>query len=392
MAAKCCCAPQIDSAKGQIISAIAQNQIKQSAIPQLPQSSIEFPIEAIARAVANLLNRPDNLSFEREVLFDLQALIEGMIALRSRENLQGKIDLLLVEQSKFQAETRQRLDSLATRDQAKDLLFAITDRSRQIIARIDRLSLFLDIKLAAILAAIAALSALVFAQNKLVLAAIGASLARILAAISAIRFPQPEKVDLSTLERGVKDLLAARLTIDSSTFSVPSCGIAQDGTPAIIYQDVDFHFLKDQKNKSTSDAIELVAGMASTLLSAGKLECGGHSGFQSEVLIESGVIADDNSVFRVFPVQVFAYWFVLELIDIDVATIRTYKLAGDDSEFGAGNWAIIDNSGNACPNFSQIFNHLQRLDVPLRGDSWGVRVSPKRGIAFRVTAFGAPIN
>lgn len=395
MAGKCCCAPQIDASKNQIISAIKSSAIKQQG---LPRSSIEIPVEAIARRVAELLNPPPKNNFESQVINDLDSIKNALIALRSRENLETKVNQILrnqldieLKQQQYQRETRDSFAMVATREQAKDLLFAITDRSREVLKKINDLQFSIDVKLAGILAAIAALSAFVFAQNKLVLAAVSASLLRILAAISGIRF-KPEPVDLDGAVRKINDEIRKNaLTMELASIQVPRCGVSPTGEPIVESVKVEYGAIKDAKNRSQEQLFKAMGEVLYGVRTQGILECSGNAGMSSEEVVRSMDEEDPNKVLFGFPLSLEASYFVLEVDSWDASIVRTYKLAGGNSEFGAGNWSLCNQDSSASLPFFPMFNQFNRLDVPTGTKGWGVRVSPKAGVSFRVTAFGRPI-
>lgn len=391
MAGRCCCAPQIEGAKNQVISALNATQLKQAGIGN---STINIPVEQIARRVADLL-APKKSDFEATVLRDLAAIVQALTALRSRES--DRELLLLIARNvsdvlTFTAANHRQvllsLDAKATSAQARDLLFSVTDSRRQLEGKLNFLTGLVTAGFAALTAGLAALAVLLTASKVALLAALAAATARILAAISAIRIPQPPKVDLSKIENNLRDLLSARLSLEPFSFPVPSCGVDALGAPAVVFTSKDSYAIKDRSNRSTQASTIAVSEMLSTLLIQGKLACTTASLVSAELILDISAVDNQSTVFTAVPSSLTAYWFVLEVLDVDEALIRTYKIAGASSEYGAGNWAVIDSSGNACQSFTHIYSRLQRLDVPVRESAWGVRVSPKRGVSFRVTAFG----
>lgn len=388
----CCCTPQITSAKLEILRSLNKSL---NTVPQgLPVSTINFPIEQIARRVADLLAPKPN-DFEATVLRELAAIIQALTALKGR---QGDRDLLLLiarnvsDLLTFSAiNHRQVLDSLdekATSRQSRDLLFAITDSRRELVGKLNFLTGAVSAGFSALTAALGVISVLITASKLAFLAALAAATTRILAAISAIRIPQPEKVNLSRIESNLRDLLEARLTLEPFSFPVPSCGIDAAGSPSVVFTQKASHAIKDRLNRSTQASTIVISEMLSALQIDGKLACTAAALVSSEVILSVTSVGDQTTVLKAFPSTLKAYWFTLEVLDVDEALIRTYKISGSESEYGAGNWAVIDDSENACQTFTHIYSRLQRLDVPVREGVWGVRVSPKRGVSFRVTAFG----
>ena len=388
----CCCTPQITGAKNEILKSL--NRPLPVVSQGLPVSTINFPVEEIARRVADLLS-PKKNDFEATVLRELAAIIQALTALKGRESdrellllVARNVSDLLTFTGKNHREVVVSLDTKATSAQARDLLFAVTDSRRVLVDKLSFLSGAVAIGFSALTAALAAVAVLLTASKVALLAALAASTARILAAIAAIRIPQPPKVDLSKIESNLRDLLAARLSLEPFSFPVPSCGVDALGAPAVVFTSKDSYAVKDRSNRSTQASTIVVSEMLSTLLTQGKLACTTASLVSAELILDVSSVDNQNTVFTAVPSSLTAYWFVLEVLDVDEALIRTYKIAGNSSEYGAGNWAVIDSSGNACQSFTHIYSRLQRLDVPLRESAWGVRVSPKRGVSFRVTAFG----
>ncbi len=389
---KCCCAPEITGAKNEILKSL--NRPLPIVGQGLPQSSINFPVEEIARRVADLLN-PKKSDFESTVLRELAAIIQALTALKGRESdrellllVARNVSDLLTFTGKNHREVVVSLDAKATSAQARDLLFAITDSRRVLVDKLSFLSGAVAIGFSALTAGLAALAVLLTASKVALLAALAAATARILAAIAAIRIPRPDKVDLSKIEGNLRDLLSARLSLEPFSFPVPSCGVDALGAPAVVFTSKDSYAIKDRSNRSTQASTIAVSEMLSTLLIQGKLACTTASLVSTELILNVSAVDNQSTVFTALPSTLTAYWFVLEVLDVDEALIRTYKIAGTSSEYGAGNWAVIDSSGNACQSFTHIYSRLQRLDVPVRESAWGVRVSPKRGVSFRVTAFG----
>ena len=392
MAGRCCCAPEINAAKNQILRALAQNLPVKAG--QLPQSTINIPVELIARRVADLL-APKTSNFEETVLRELAAIIQALTALKGRQSDRELLLLIARNVSDVltftEANRRQvisALDEKATSAQARDLLFAVLDSRRQLEGKLNFLTGLVTAGFSALTAGLAAIAVLLTASKVALLAALAAATARILAAIAAIRIPQPPKVDLSRIEGNLRDLLSARLSLEPFSFPVPSCGVDAVGAPAVVFTSKDSYAIKDRSNKSTQASTIVVSEMLSTLLTQGKLACTTESLVNAEVILDVSAVDNQSMVFTALPSTLTAHWFVLEVLDVDKAFIRTYKIAGASSEYGAGNWAVIDSSGNACQSFTHIYSRLQRLDVPVRESAWGVRVSPKRGVSFRVTAFG----
>lgn len=389
---KCCCAPEITGAKNEILRSLSKPL---PVVGQgLPTSSINFPVEEIARRVADLLN-PKKSDFEATVLRELAAIIQALTALKGRESdrdllllVARNVSDLLTFTNKNHRDVVVSLDAKATSAQARDLLFAITDSRRVLVDKLSFLSGAVAIGFSALTAGLAALAVLLTASKVALLAALAASTARILAAISAIRIPQPPKVDLSKIESNLRDLLSARLSLEPFSFPVPSCGVDAIGAPSVVFTSKNSYAIKDRSNKSTQASTIAVSEMLSTLLIQGKLACSATSQVSAELILDVSAVDNQSTVFTALPSTLTAHWFVLEVLDVDEALIRTYKIAGTSSEYGAGNWAVIDSSGNACQSFTHIYSRLQRLDVPVRESAWGVRVSPKRGVSFRVTAFG----
>lgn len=392
MAGKCCCAPDINAAKNDVLRALNNSQRVQQQ--GLPQSTINFPVEEIARRVADLLN-PKKSDFEQAVLRDLSAIIQALTTLKARESdrellllIARNVSDVLTFTAAYNRQTLNALDTKATSAQAKDLLFAVTDFRRDNVDRLRFLAEGISQRFVAVGLALTGLGVAIGVLSKAFLAALALATTRILAAIAAIKIPQPEKADLKKLERGVDDLLKARLSLEAFTFDVPRCGLGDDGNPAITYTPKESRALRDREGNTTKASTIEVSEMIKTLLVSGKLECGSSAGVDVEIMLDLDAVEDDNTVYIAFPSTLAPYWFSLELVDINGAFIRTYKLAGELSEYGAGNWSIVDSSSSASKNFTQIYSRFQRLDVPIRGEPWGVRVSPKRGVSLRVTAYG----
>lgn len=395
MAGRCCCAPQIDSAKNQVISALNATQLKQAGIGN---STINIPVELIARRVADLLYKPVDRSFEDTVLVDLTAIKNALIQLKSRDTNLDKINQIIRNTNDIfdlQVDSQRKLtdsiSTLATRQQAKELLFAITDRASAVIKRVNDLEFWLNVKFLAVLAAIAAVSALVFAQNKLVLAAIGASLARILSAIAAIKFPISQK-DIEDAVRRVRDEIKRNaLTLETKQVSVPVCELNASGEPVLGTTAISYGALKNSSNLSQSPLFDAMVQVLSGIRTEGVLKCGSGDNLIQEVILTATGVGTPNDVLFAYPQTLDAKYFVLEVTQWDGNLVRTYKLAGLESEFGGGNWSLIQGQFSASLPFVPIFNRGNRLDVPGEPGGWGVRVSPKQGVEFIVLAVGTPI-
>lgn len=396
MPGKCCCAPDINAAKGDILRAL--NSSLNPVPASIPPPGIEFAIDAIVRRIADLLYKPPS-TFEADVLRQLASIIAFLNTLKA-DQADKELLLLIARNTNdliSQAAANQRITSLAiantaTQAQAKDLLFATTDSRRDLTRQIRQLADGIATRFAAIGGAIIALTVATAASKVAILTAIAASLARVLTAIAAIKFPQPQKVDLSSIERDLSDLVRSKLTLDPFVLSVPSCQIGEGMIPTLTYSQVPSFAIKNRLGQSTKDGIIAPSQMVSSLLVSGQLSCAASESLSSEEILFISSGGADGGVYTAFPATLSAYWFTLQLEDVDDGMIRTYKLAGFDSEYGAGNWSILDGSGSACKSFTHIYLSSARLDVPVRGDVWGIRVSPKPGVSFRVTAHGRPFS
>lgn len=396
MPGKCCCAPDINNAKNEILRNL-QNQLPIK--PQgLDPKNIDFSVDILARKIADLLYQPPS-NFEADVLRQLAAIINALIAMKAGE---GDRELLLLiarntndivtQASANHRQTALAIANTATQAQAKDLLFAITESRRDLVRQIRQLADGIATRFVAIGAAIVALTATTVASKVAILTAIAASLARILTAIAGIRFPQPEKVDLSKIERDVSDLVRSKLSLEEFEMSVPSCTIGAGQIPTLTYTPVQSFALRDRMGNSAKTGDITLSQMLASLLVEGKLSCTSSESLSSEDILDQTYDGTGTGVFAAYPSTLSAYWFTLEITDIDEEQVRTYKLAGLDSEYGAGNWSVIDGGGRACQRFSHIYVRNLRLDVPVRGGSWGIRVSPKPGVSFRVVAHGKPFS
>jgi len=394
--AKCCCAPEIGAAKNEVLRALTSKNLP--IVQQGTGSTIDIPVELIARRVADLLY-PQQNTFQQTVLRELSAIIQALTALRGKDS--DRDLLLLIARNTNDIYTQNagnfrelsvQLATKSTQAQARDLLFAVIDSRRFVVDAINLTRTVILGALAAISVALAAMAAFALASKVAVLGAIAAATARILAAIAAIRIPKPDKVDLSRIESDLRKLLNGQLTLQEFKVRVPSCGVGEAGLPIVMYTERESYAVRDKDDRSTAQSTIILSEMVSSLMISGQLKCSPPGALTAEEILSEDMVQDETAVFFAFPSGLTAYWFTLEVSEFDEESLRTYKLAGVDSEYGAGNWSIVDGTGRACQSFTHIYNRSQRLDVPVRGELWGVRVSPKSGIAFTVRAFGLPFT
>jgi len=393
--ARCCCTPQINDASNRVIAALSrQNQIIPQQLPQ--KVGLDFSVDDIARRVADYLN-PVTDTFERDVLRQLEAISNALIGIQaSQANVSLLNRIIRNTNDIFDLQVKQGInnqanfDKTATKAQAKDLLFAVTDGTRKILDRLSVMSRYLTGAFAVVGAAIAAVG--LFAR----LTAIAEKAAKIiqtgtiLRAIAALKFPET-KVDLSGINRKLDELIKGILTLDLYEYSVPSCEINALGEASIVRSPASGYGLKDAKGQSTKAGDLSVTNMIADLLEFGQIECGGGVEIRAEVIAQidsSDLTAGFPRLW--YPLEVQPMYFTLQFTDVNPAVLRTYKLGGEQSEYGAGNWSLVDESGRCLGDFTRIYNGAQRLEAPKDRLGTGIRLSLKPGISAILRAHGTP--
>lgn len=393
--ARCCCTPQINDAANRVIGALSRTR---QVIPQQlpPKIGLDFAVDDIARRVADYLNPVDD-RFEQDVLRQLEAITSALVLLKSRPDLTDKLNQILRNQNDLfdlqvqsRKDNQQNFDKLATREQARDLLFAITDLRRTMIAAFAVVARDAALALTAMLAAIAAffLAAKIAVTAEIL--AKNAQTAIILKAIAAIKIPKQE-TDLKEVNRKLDKIDRAQLSLDGFDTAVPFCETLPNGTLTIGSTPITAYSLKDKNGRNTESYQLSVANMLFDLLAFGELQCSAAPQTGEEIL----AVIDSNAPGSEIPRVLFANslsprYFTIDLTAIDPAVIRTYKLGGNQSEYGAGNWCITDVGERAVGEFTRISTRSQRLLVPSGLALAGIRVSLKPGVSAVVRAFGIP--
>lgn len=392
--AKCCCEPQINQSKNAILRALADNARLVPA--SLPGRSTIFPsTEEIARRVADYLNKNDN-TFESETTRTLEAITNALIALKSRDDNSALLKQIIRNQNdqfdltkEYQRQTRIALDQLATREQAKDLLKVIASLRRDMLEQFKFSAREISARFAAVGAAIVALG---LAQRAAFLAEIAAKAvqtATILRAIAALKFSTAPGGNIADLVSLVAQLAEGQLRLEPVTTSIPVCATVPGIGKTVVAQPVQSFAIADSLGRTTATYQQSVADMIYDLLASGQLDCGGSVVLASEVIgqIDKGDSGSDLP--RTFYCQnIEPQFFVIALTEVDPKFIRTYKLAGSQSEYGAGNWAVVDSVGRVDGDFVRLFNQSQRLHPRTELSGAGVRLSLKRGISATITAYG----
>lgn len=396
MNSKCCCAPNIDASKNQILAALSLQQIKASAMP--PFQRTQKDTEEIARRTADEVNRYAD-PFQRDTQRQLDAIVNALIALRSRPDPTDLLNRIIRNQNDqfdLDRENHRQLifaiDRLATRDQAKDLLSAIAALNRDMIQQFKFSAREIATRFAAIGGAIIALGLAQRAAFIAEIAAKAAQTATILRAIAALKLAG-NKPDNSGILEKLAELLENKLELEAVTGSVPVCIIDEAGIATIQPQPFQSYALRDGNGASTAAYQQAMNDMLYSLLAEGQIDCGSSNSLAIEVIKEIEKEDPDASApWLLFPEEVAASYFTISISEIDPEYIRAYKLAGDQSEYGAGNWALIDSSGRIVGDFYRIFNKRQRLQVPTDLLGAGIRLSLKPGISAVIRAHGISIQ
>lgn len=394
--AKCCCAPEISASQNRILAAIASREsVVPAAIPpfQRTQNDAEF----IARRVADELNRnPD--PFQRDTQVQLDAITNALIAIRSQLNDESKLNQILRNQNdareaarEYQRQTQFGLDQLATRAQAKDLLLAIASFRRDMLEQFRFSAREIAFRFSAVGGAIAALGIAQAAAFKAEIAAKIAQTATILRAIAALRLNPPQSPANPAILELLSQLLESRLELEAVTTSIPACVPSLGGGFTIQAIPVPSFALSDGQGRSTVAYQQSISEMLFSLLVDGQIECGGGSELEAEVIAEiDGSLPSSDIPLLLSARDVTPRFFTIEVTEVNPAFVRTYKLAGDLSEYGLGNWGICDSAGRMQGEFQRLFIKSHRLAAPSDLAFPQVRVSLKPGISAIITAIGTP--
>jgi energy-converting hydrogenase Eha subunit E len=392
--AKCCCQSSIDASKNQILAALGKpSPIIPQAVP--PFQRTQNDTEEIARRVSDEVNRNVD-PFQRDVQRQLDAIVNSLIALRSDQKNNDLLNRILRNQNDdfdLARENHRRiqfgLDKLATRDQAKDLLRAIASLRSDVLEQFKFLAREVAVRFAAIGGAIIALGV---AQKAAFLAEISAKTAQtavILRAIAALKLSSQKPPDLSDLISQIEDLLSDQLSLEPVTGSVPVCVTVPGGGSIIQAQPFQGYALRNKAGNSTAAYQTAMNELLYQLVSSGRLECSSSGDLESEVILE--VDKDEEGATQpklCYPFEVSPLYYVIQCAEIEPDFVRTYKLAGSQSEYGIGNWAFVDASGRLMGDFHRLFVRSHRINVPEGGTLPGLRISLKPGISAIVTAYG----
>jgi len=351
-------------------------------------------VDDIARRVADYLN-PVTDTFERDVLRQLEAITNTLVLLKARPDPTDKLNQILRNTNDLfdlQVQTRKdnqaNFDKVATREQAKDLLFAITDTRRLMVASFAIVARDAALAFSVVGAALAGIAVAAKLAVAAEVAAKVAQTATILKAIAAIKFPKHE-TDLKEVNRKLDKIDRAQLSLDGFNFSTPFCQILPDGSRGIASVPVQAFSLRDKNGRNTEGYQSAVADMLFDLLAFGELNCGGAPQAGEEILATLDGDLPSSQVPRVlFASTLQPGYFTIELTEINPSLIRTYKLGGAQSEYGAGNWSITDANERVVGEFVRISTRSQTLLVPSGLGLAGIRVSLKPGISAVVRAVG----
>lgn len=392
MAGKCCCKAEINQAKQEILNALnGQGGIKQG---NAGGGNINIPIDLIARSVANLLNQ-NKSSFETDVLIQLRAINQALLALKSRldddallKQIARNTNDIITQAGENQRANYALLEQTATKGNARDLLTAVTDSRRDLTGQLRSLAIGIATRFVTIATAIAGIGVAIAATSKAILAAEAVSTTRILSAISALKFGQGNQPDLTAIAELLSELTANRLSLEPLTLQVPICEIKPDGKLGLGSRPVASFAIRDSTGNSTAGTALTLSDMLASLMTVGQLNCDEGALLGSEVILDEEENESPNKVYFAYPALLEAEYFILLTTVVNPTPSRTYKLAGEDSEYGAGNWSLADRGESALQSFTHIYCRVQRLDVPQTGFRMGVRVSPKANVAVKVIAFG----
>lgn len=391
---KCCCQQSIDSSKNQILTALSNQK------PVIPQSIPPFQrtrgdTEEIARRVADELYKTED-SFKRDTQRQLDAIVNALIGLKSRPDLAPLLNQIIRNQNdqfdlmkEYQRQIQFNFDKVATKEQAKDLLLAIASLRRDMLEQFRFSAREISNRFAAIgrsLVELATNQRLAFLAQT---AATIAQTATILNAIRNIRFPTQPAGGNSDILPLLQEILDKQLSLKPITTSVPVCVNVPGVGASIQSQSVPGYAIENKSGNSTATYQESVADMLFNLLKSGQLNCSKSITLTQQVIAEIDGSSSDSTVPVVcFPSEVDALYFVIQITEINPKFIRTYKLAGSQSEYGLGNWAIVDSAQRVSGDFVRLFNRSQRITPPTELSGAGVRLSLKAGISATVVAWG----
>lgn len=397
MAKNCCCTSAIDAAANRVLAEVRSQGVRQAAVP--PFQRTQQDTEEIARRVADEVNRRTN-PFERDVQRQLDAIVNSLIALRSQEKDNSLLNRILRNQNdafdlaiEHQRQTQFGIDGLATRQQARDLLNAIASLRRDMLEQFRFSAREISNRFAAVGAAIIALGAAQKAAFAAEIAAKTAQTALILRAIAGLKLTSPPGGGLAEILAQLAELAANKLSLEPITLSVPFCAPIPGGGFQIDSQVVSTYAIADGRGRSTAAFMDATAGMLYELLAFGQLQCDSSVSLAVEVLAEIDASQPGSDIPReLYPVDVSARFFTIQVTGINPRFVRAYKLAGDRSEYGLGNWSVVDSQGRVDGDFSRLFCLNHRLLVPTELSLPGVRVSLKPGVSVVVSAVGIPIR
>lgn len=185
--------------------------------------------------------------------------------------------------------------------------------------------------------------------------------------------------DLVDLSGTAQDIYDSRLRFIDNNVPIVSCG--DDG---IVEQQVTIKVLSDGLNSETL-LTDTLFSQIYRLLSEGKVDCIPDRAVE---LVLAATTIEDDSVTYTSLRQPPSLGYLLQIDELDIRKLRTYKLSGDDSEYGLGNVSIVSSNnavvGDAIRVFTtKTFVNATNISFPHR-----VRISLKPGIRYKVYDLG----
>lgn len=187
-------------------------------------------------------------------------------------------------------------------------------------------------------------------------------------------------VNQANLSGAIGRVEAKQLKLSPITLSTPKCG-----ANGIENNQVDAFVLDDGNGKTEAELFNNIYQQLFRLRSEGKLQCA-TTNVPETILV---YVANTPGIVEFTPVrQPGTLGYIVEVMEYDPTTVRTYKLAGDDSEVGFGNAALTSSNDYVIGERVNLFT--QKTFIPAWDITFPhrVRVSVKQGCSVRVIDLG----
>lgn len=185
--------------------------------------------------------------------------------------------------------------------------------------------------------------------------------------------------DLVDLSGTTQDIYDKRIRFIDNNVPIVSCG--DDG---VVEQQVSIKVLSDGVNSETLLTDNLFAQIY-RLLSEGKVDCKPDRALE---LILAATTVDDDSVTYTALRQPPSLGYLLQIDELDIRKLRTYKLSGDDSEYGLGNVSIVSSNNAVVGDAIRVFTTKTFVNATNISFPHKVRISLKPGIRYKVYDLG----